>query len=29
VLTFDQKLSRRWEFQVGGSFVYRRYDDPR
>jgi len=29
LLTFDQKLSRRWEFQVGGTFVYRRYDDPR
>jgi hypothetical protein len=29
LLTIDQKLSRSWEFQVGGSFVYRRYDDPR
>jgi len=28
-LTFDQKLSRSWEFQAGGNFVYRRYDDPR
>ena len=28
-LTFDQRLSRRWEFQLGGSFLYRRYDDPR
>jgi hypothetical protein len=28
-LTIDQKLSRRWEFQLGGSFIYRRYDDPR
>jgi len=28
-LTFDQKLSRSWEFQAGGNYVYRRYDDPR
>jgi hypothetical protein len=28
-LTIDQKLSQRWEFQVGGNYVYRRYDDPR
>jgi hypothetical protein len=29
LLTFDQRLSRRWEFQVGGSYLFRRYDDPR
>jgi hypothetical protein len=28
-LSFDQRLSRRWEFQVGGTLLYRRYDDPR
>jgi hypothetical protein len=28
-LTFDLKLSRSWEFQAGGNYVYRRYDDPR
>ena len=28
-LTFDQKLSPSWEFQAGGNYVYRRYDDPR
>lgn len=28
-LTFDQRLSRSWEFQAGGTYVYRRYDDPR
>jgi len=28
-LTFDQKLSRRWQFQAGGNYIYRRYDDPR
>ena len=28
-LSFDQKLSQRWEFQVAGTFLYRRYDDPR
>jgi hypothetical protein len=28
-LTFDQKLSPSWEFQAGGSYIYRRYDDPR
>jgi hypothetical protein len=28
-LTFDQKLSQRWQLSVGGHFLYRRYDDPR
>jgi hypothetical protein len=28
-LSINQKLSRRWEFQAGGSYIYRRYDDPR
>ena len=28
-LSFDQKLSRSWEFQAGGTYVYRLYDDPR
>ena len=28
-LTFDQRLSRSWEFQAGGTYVYRLYDDPR
>jgi hypothetical protein len=28
-LTLDQRLSRSWEFQAGGNYLYRRYDDPR
>jgi hypothetical protein len=28
-LNFDQILSQSWQFSVGGSFLYRRYDDPR
>jgi hypothetical protein len=28
-LTLDQKLSQRWEFQAGGNYIIRRYDDPR
>jgi hypothetical protein len=28
-LSVDQKLSRSWEFQAGGTYIYRRYDDPR
>jgi hypothetical protein len=28
-LSFDQRLSRSWEFQAGGNYIYRRYDDPR
>lgn len=29
MVALDQRISRRWQLTLGGSYVYRRYDDPR